>query len=259
MSLIQIEEIGARSILTPQPDWSSLGGRYDFSLNPYQGCGMGCSYCYVIRYPFAEEHPLPWGDWVRPKLNAPFLIGKDRLKVWGKRVFMSSATDPYQYVERKYRLTRGCLKVLLECNLQRLTVHTRSQLVLDDLDLLKAFGDRLEVGFSVPTDDDAERKRLEPNAPTIDVRLKTIRRLRDAGIKVIVAVSPLLRCNPDRFAGLLAEVADRAWMDKVRYEARTYLRHRGEDRTFFLSRSYRELGREMEGRLRNLGLLRPIS
>jgi len=92
-------------------------------------------------------------------MNAPFLLGKARQKVWGKRVFMSSATDPYQYVERKYRLTRRCLKVLLECNLKRLTVYTRSHLALDDLDLLKQFGERVEVGFSVPTDDDAERKR----------------------------------------------------------------------------------------------------
>ena len=80
-------------------------------------------------------------------MNAAFLLGKARAKVWGKRVFMSSVTDPYQYVERKNRLTRDCLKALLECNLARLTVHTHSQLILEYLDLLKSFGKRVQVGF----------------------------------------------------------------------------------------------------------------
>ncbi len=254
MSLLQIEEVGVRSVLTPQDGERALS-LYDFSLNPYQGCGMGCSYCYVIRYPFAETHPAPWGEWVRPKMNAPFLLGKARQKVWGKRVFMSSATDPYQYVERKYRLTRRCLKVLLECHLERLTVHTRSHLILDDLDLLKQFGDRLVVGFSIPTDDDSERKRLEPKAPTIEGRLRTMRRLKEAGIRVRAAVAPLLRCNPERFAGLLTEAADRAWVDTVRYEGQTYLRDRREDVIFFRSRAYREMAEELEGRLWMAGLM----
>jgi DNA repair photolyase len=189
-------------------------------------------------------------------MNAPFLLGKARQKVWGRRVFMSSATDPYQYVERKYRLTRRCLKVLLECHLERLTVHTRSHLILDDLDLLKQFGDRLVVGFSIPTDDDAERQRLEPKAPTIEGRLRTMRRLREAGIKVRAAVAPLLRCNPERFAGLLAGAADRAWVDTVRYEGQTYLKDLREDVVFFRSRAYRDMVEELEGRLWMAGLMR---
>ena len=77
-----------------------------------------------MKFPFASEHPLAWGDWVGLKMNAPFLLGKARAKIWGKKIFMSSATDPYQYIERRYRLSRKYLKVLVECNLCRLTVHT---------------------------------------------------------------------------------------------------------------------------------------
>jgi DNA repair photolyase len=253
MSPLQVEEIAVRSVLTPQDDESVLA-RYDFSLNPYQGCGMGCSYCYVIRYPFTDLRPGRWGDWVRPKVNAPFLLGRARAKIWGKRVFMSSATDPYQYVERRYRLTRRCLKILLECNLKRLTVHTRSHLVLDDLDLLLRFGDRVEVGFSVPTDDDLERRRLEPKAPRIEVRLATMRRLREAGIRVRAAVAPLLRCHPERFAQRLSEAADSAWVDSLRYEDRTYLRDRREDGIYFRSVRYRKMVAELEERLREVGL-----
>jgi len=253
MGLLQIEEIGVRSVLTPQDVESGLA-RYDFSLNPYQGCGMGCSYCYVIRYPFVEEHSAPWGEWARPKMNAPFLLGKARAKVWGKRIFMSSATDPYQYIEKKYRLTRSCLKVLLECNLKHLTVHTRSHLVLDDLDLLAQFGDRLEVGFSIPTDDDAVRKHLEPKAPTIDLRLATMRRLREARIAVRAAVAPVLRCNPVRFARLLADASDSVWIDTMRYEDKTYLRDMKEETAYFRSGAYRKTVRELEAELEAVGL-----
>ena len=65
-------------------------------------------------------------------------------------------------------------------------------LILDDVELLKEFGERLSVGFSVPTDDDRVRKKLEPNAPKIALRLKTMQALRTAGIRVTAAVAPVL-------------------------------------------------------------------
>ena len=107
---LEVEETAARSVLMPQ-DGPPVT-RY--TLNPYVGCGMGCAYCYVMKYHYAMEHPLPWGEWVQPKTNAPFLLGKVRDKIWGRRIFVGSATDPYQYVERQYRLTRRCLSVLLD-------------------------------------------------------------------------------------------------------------------------------------------------
>ena len=254
MGVPEIEEMAARSVLTPQDDERGLG-LYDFSLNPYQGCGIGCSYCYVMRYPFATEHRLGWGEWVRPKVNAPFLLGKARAKVWGKRIFMSSATDPYQYVERRYRLTRKCLEVLLECNVGRLIVHTRSQLVLDDVDLLRGFGDRLVVGFSIATDDDRVRKRLEPKAPRVGVRLKAMGLLREAGVRVRAAVAPVLYCHPKRFAGQLAEVADSAWVDTIRYERQTGLRGFPKVWAYVRSAAYGEMVEELRGRLREVGLM----
>jgi DNA repair photolyase len=250
----EIAEIHARSILTPQGRESILTS-YDFSLNPYQGCGMGCSYCYVMSYPFAVDHPLEWGEWVRPKVNAPHLLAGSRRTVWGKRVFVSSATDPYQYIERDYRLTRRCLQVLLECNLSRLTIHTRSHLVLDDLDLLQSFGHRAEVGFSIPTDDDRVRKRLEPKAPTIGVRLKTMRTLRDAGIRVTAAVSPVFYCHPERFARALSGAADRAWVDRARYERKTDLKGNANALAFLDSARYRSMVQRLRWELQGVGLI----
>lgn len=254
MAPLEIDEIHARSILTPQGRQSVLT-TYDFSLNPYQGCGMGCSYCYVMSYPFAAEHALAWGDWVRPKVNAPHLLAAKRQALWGRRVFMSSATDPYQYIERDYRLTRRCLKVLLTCNLARLTVHTRSHLVLDDLNLLRAFGDRVEVGFSIPTDDDRVRRRLEPRAPTIGLRLKTMRALRSAGIRVTAAVSPVFYCHPARFADALLGAADRAWVDRARYERKTDLKGNAKALAFLDSPTHRRMVGQLRAELARVGLI----
>ena len=254
MPRTQVEEIHSRSILTPQGQESILTA-YDYSLNPYQGCGMGCSYCYVMRYPFAADHVLGWGEWVRPKVNAPHLLSQARAEVWGKRIFLSSATDPYQYDERHYRLTRRCLAILLECNLERLTVHTRSHLILEDLDLLQAFGRRLEVGFSIPTDDERVRRRLEPKAPTIPVRLRTMGRLRQAGIRVTAAVSPVFYCNPVRFARALAKVADRAWVDEVRYERVTGLKRHEKAVAFVQSDRFRKMLVRLRAELQETGLI----
>ncbi len=250
MAHLQIDETGARSILVTQ-DGPPVT---EYTLNPYLGCGMGCAYCYVMKFPFAQEHPLPWGTWVQPKTNAPFLVGKARAKIWGKCIFLGSATDPYQYPERQYRLTRRCLEVLLDCNLKGLTVHTRSHLILDDLDLLAQFGDRLRVGFSVPTDDDRVRKRLEPKAPRIEVRLKTMRKLKAAGIRVTASLAPVLYCNPKRFAELLKDAADGVYFGKMDYLEKTYLKDMPKAKAYFRSPEYKTLVDELEGCLKAVGL-----
>ena len=256
MAHIQIDEIGARSVLVPQ---KQRGGSFtDYTLNPYVGCGMGCAYCYVMKFPFAAQHPLPWGAWVQPKMNAPFLLNKARAMIWGRRVFLGSATDPYQYIERRYRLTRQCLAILVECNLARLMVHTRSHLILDDLDLLCQFGDRLRVGFSIPTDDDRVRQRLEPKAPTIAVRLKTMQRLRAAGIRVHASVAPVLYCHPRQFAALLRQVADGVYCDTMAYVDKTALQALPRAQAYFRSQAYQKLVAELQACLQEVGLLAEV-
>ncbi len=206
----QVEPEEAKSILRPQKD-----ARYGwgFSLNPYRGCSHGCRYCYVRGYPApmagagegrsADDgkgslgarllhDPQDWGRWVTPKLNAPELLWAQRHKLHGESVFISSATDPYQPIERDFRLTRKCLQVLMACPTTQVIIHTRSPLVLQDLELLEAFGSRLSVGFSIPTDDDAVRQIVEPDAPSIPSRWSAIERLAKAGIRVSIGATPLL-------------------------------------------------------------------
>jgi DNA repair photolyase len=192
-----VEPEDARSILRPQKD--PVYG-FGFTLNPYRGCSHGCRYCYVRQYPAqvpgAERGTLhgieEWGRWIAPKMNAPELLWRERHKLHDQTVFMASATDPYQPIERDLRLTRRCLEVLLRCPTTRVIVHTRSPLILQDAGLLKAFGERLSVGFSIPTDDDTVRQVTEPDAPPIPTRWSAVERLAAAGIRVSIAAAPLM-------------------------------------------------------------------
>ena len=211
--LVEPEE--ARSILRPQKD-ERYG--FGFALSPYRGCGHGCRYCYVREYPNALHKPDDWGGWVAPKLNAPELLWSQRHKLHNARVFMASATDPYQPLERQYRLSRRCLEVLLLCPTTEVIVHTRSPLVLQDLELLKAFGDRLSVGLSIPTDDDTVRQVVEPHAPAIPSRWAAAERLAAAGIAVTIGVAPLLAVHDARAFARRARAsgAANAWVGGLR-------------------------------------------
>ena len=254
MPVLHIEETNARSVLVPQnPPGEPVS---EYTLNPYSGCGLGCAYCYVMKFPFAREHPQAWGEWVRPKMNAPFLLGKARTKIYGRKIFMGSATDPYQYIERKYRLSRRCLKVLVDCNLKGLTVHTRSHVILDDLDLLTQFGSRLRVGFSVPTNDDRVRKRTEPKAPKIGVRLNAMKRLREAGIYVTASLAPVLYCQPREFAEQIADAADGVYFGAMDYTDRTGIAAMPNARRYFNNPAYRELVAELKAALIEVGMLK---
>jgi DNA repair photolyase len=212
---LSVNEIRARTILTPQ-HVGSLSGHYDFSLNPYAGCAFACSYCYVPKFPGAHNYS-EWGEWVQVKVNAPELIRNERTQVFGSRIFFSSATDPYQYLELKYRLTRRCLQELYLYKPSMLTLHTRSHLMLQDLELLKSFGSNLQVGVSITTDDDAIRHEFEPKAPSIRRRLQLLQKLNESGIRAYVSAAPLLPCNPLRLARLIANLADRIWIGEMNY------------------------------------------
>ncbi len=112
-----VEEIQAKSILNPTGGFLAT---YTHSLNAYQGCAFGknsCPYCYVRAMPVQRFSGRPWGEWVKAKVNAPELLKRDleaakRKGTFGNlRIFMSTATDPYQGAEARLKLTRGILEV----------------------------------------------------------------------------------------------------------------------------------------------------
>lgn len=96
-------------------------------------------------------------------------------------------------------------------------MHTRSHLILQDIDLLKAFGKSLEVGVSITTDREDVRKEFEPGAPSISRRLKVLRTLHENGIQAYVSFSPLLPCNPKRLAQLVSPYVRKGWTDNLHY------------------------------------------
>ena len=158
----------------------------DYSFNPYVGCYHGCLFCYVPR--LLQIDRSEWGASVVVKRNAASVLAKEIRKVPRGLVAISTATDPYQFVEGKYRITRHALEVLLRAQWP-VSVLSRSPLMLRDLDLFRQF-DEIEVGMSVPTVDDRARALLEPWAPPIEARLRCLRQLADAGLTTFVSFAP---------------------------------------------------------------------
>jgi len=129
-----------------------------------------------------------WGTSLVVKRNAATVVAKEVRKLPRGLVAISTATDPYQFVEGKYRVTRHALEVLLRAGWP-VSILSRAPLMMRDLDLFTQFRE-IEVGMSVPTLDDRARALLEPWAPPIDARLRCLRILADAGLTTFVGFAP---------------------------------------------------------------------
>lgn len=183
-----INLIQAKSILQK----SNLPG-LPFVINPYTGCIHGCVYCYARFMKRFTAHIEPWGTFLDAKVNAPQLLKKQlgrRRDSLRETVFLSSVTDPYQPADKKYKLTRSLLEVLLEYQVE-ISILTKSDLVLRDIDLLKQF-DYCDVGFSLMTLDDKLAQRLEPRAASPTRRLQALATLHEQGIRTFAFISPYL-------------------------------------------------------------------
>jgi DNA repair photolyase len=186
-----------------------------YYLNPYVGCVLGCRYCYAIhRADFSrslEGAPrAEWGRWVDVKANAPEVLAREIAEVEPGTVRMSPiVTDPYQPIERRFRITRRCLEVL-ERTAFTPVVLSRASLVLDDVGLLARCHGAI-VGMSVPTDDNRVRAEFEPGTESIEARVETLRALRAAGLTTFAILQPMLPLDPDRVVDLLAP-----WVEAVR-------------------------------------------
>jgi len=196
---------------------------FGYSLNPYTGCafgdGGGCPFCYVRALPVARAHPGRWGGWVIAKTNLPELLEREltaldhRGRLAGATIFMSSATDPYQGIERRARLTRRALEAFVRHPPRRVVIQTRSPMIERDIDLISRLEERAIASITLETNDDSVRRAITPTSPAVARRLTTIRRLRTAGIFTQVAISPMLPNDPQRFADLVEGVADRVIVD----------------------------------------------
>jgi DNA repair photolyase len=170
---------------------------FESSVNPYRGCEHGCIYCYAR--PFHEylgfSSGLDFETKIMVKENAPKLL-REQLSSpkWKPQVIaMSGVTDCYQPIERKLKLTRGCLEVLAEFR-NPVTIVTKNFLVTRDIDFLSELARHhaVSVHISLTTLNTDLRKIMEPRTSPPVARLEAIRRLSQAGVHVGILMAPII-------------------------------------------------------------------
>jgi len=228
---MELKQLDAKSMLVQSklPD-------ADYVVNPYVGCQFACQYCYAsFMGRFVNEPFRNWGNYLYAKANAVEVFERDlnRLRAAGKTpsILLSSVTDAYQGPEKKLRLTRGILEVLVREPYPGVVgILTKSPLVERDIDLLQQLP-AAEVGMTITTTDDKISRFLEVHAPLASRRLKTLTRLNECGLETYAFVGPLLphfRYQPhllDKlFAGLVKAGVRSIYVEHI--NLKQYIRER---------------------------------
>jgi radical SAM mobile pair protein B len=175
-----IQEVEVKTVLTK----SNLPVS-DYSVNPYVGCTHACKYCYASFMKRFTNHPEEWGAFLDVKYW-PEIKHPERYR--GKELFLSSVTDPYNPQEETYRRTRSLLEQLQGSGI-KLSIQTKSDLVLRDIDLIETFPDA-RVGFSINTLDESFKDDMD-QAVSIERRIAAMKKLHDAGIRTTCFISPI--------------------------------------------------------------------
>ncbi|TPJ89796.1 PA0069 family radical SAM protein [Mesorhizobium sp. B2-5-13] len=189
---VQVEK--PRTIITrnESPDIS-----FDRSINPYRGCEHGCVYCFARpTHSFMGLSPgLDFESKLFAKPDAARLLDKELSKdgYQPRTIAIGTNTDPYQPIEKQYRIMREILEVL-EARGHPVGIVTKSALVVRDIDILSRMAERglAKVALSVTTLDRMLARTMEPRASTSTKRLEAIRQLSDAGIPASVMVAPII-------------------------------------------------------------------
>ncbi len=185
-------EIRVRSVLNRVE-----GMPFRWSLNPYRGCAHACVFCYARKaHWFLDEDGVHgWSTRIFVKVNAPEVLREELTRPSWRReeVAVGTATDPYQPIEGKYRITRRVLEVLSTFRTP-ISLVTRSPLVLRDLDVLQDLHRRagLTVCVSVATLDEALAREIEPTVAPPRQRLRAVAQLASRGIYVGILLAPIL-------------------------------------------------------------------
>jgi DNA repair photolyase len=169
----------------------------DWTINPYRGCEFGCRYCYArYTHEFMDrQDPELFEREIYIKQHAAWLLRQELKEVRaGEQIALGTATDPYQPIERRARVTRSLLEVFAEQQGLRLGIVTKSTLIERDIDLLLKIAERnrLVLHLTITTPDAKLARILEPRAPSPELRFRTVERLRAAGLQVGILCSPLM-------------------------------------------------------------------
>ncbi len=232
---------------TSSPLISKSGFRgYDYCLNPYVGCGFGCSFCYVRT--FVKDPNHEWGNFVRVRKHVNTKLIKELrkpLRLQGllkvnkngknyrtigpiqkdddnnpillyknKRLVIGTMTDPYQPLERKHRITRETIQKLLDTpTFSKVGIFTRSPIILEDLNLIKKLP-RARIHYSISPFPKDIMAKLEPIAISTSRRIDTIKKIKDAGIRVHVSVAPAIPYYSEQVTYELAEKLGKIGIDE---------------------------------------------
>lgn len=190
---------------------------FKWTVNPYRGCEFGCRYCYArYTHEYMEIDGANFETHIFVKKHAGALAERDLSteKIWGEHIAIGTATDPYQPAEREFGATRAILEKMAEREGLSLSITTKSNQVVRDIDLLRRISERsaLTVNMSITTVRTRLARLLEPRAPRPDLRLEAVKKLREAGIAAGVFAMPILPGLTDREDDLdnLAEQARNA-------------------------------------------------
>jgi DNA repair photolyase len=196
------------------------------SLQPYRGCPFGASLCGVGCYVQHSPHITRgrrWGSFLEVRTNAAeaYRAGYDGERRWARErrggfvIFLSSATEPFPPQESRLGITRSVLSAMLDRPPDGLIVQTHSHRVVEAIDVLAPLAAACDVRVHVSIESDRDRlPGLPPPASSVARRFEAARALRDAGLRVVITVSPLLPiADPDGFFARIAAVADAVVLD----------------------------------------------
>jgi len=188
---------------------------FETSLNPYRGCEHGCIYCYArpTHEYLGFSAGLDFESKIMVKTDAPELLRAELESARWKpqALVMSGVTDPYQPIEKKLKITRGCLEVLAKFR-NPVAIITKNRLVTRDVDLLRELAryNAAAVNISVTSLDSKLQRVLEPRTSPPSARLETVAQLRSAGIPVGVMVAPIIPGLTDHEVPKILEACGKA-------------------------------------------------
>lgn len=157
----------------------------DYSVNPYVGCSHSCKYCYASFMKRFTNHPEQWGTFVDVKHWDTI---KNPKKYAGKELFIGSVTDPYMPLEAEYKRTRTLLEQMQGSGC-KISIATKSDLVLRDIDLIKSFPDA-RVSWSINTLDEKFRSEMDCSV-SIRRKIEAMRKFHEAGVRTTCFISPI--------------------------------------------------------------------
>ena len=214
---VQIEKPRTAITRNESPDLS-----FDRSINPYRGCEHGCIYCFArpTHAYMGLSAGLDFESKLFAKPDAPKLLERELAKPGYKvRVIaIGTNTDPYQPIEKEWRVMRQLLEVLNKAN-HPVAIVTKSAMILRDLDILTEMAAKnlVRVGISVTTLDRKLARLMEPRASTPTRRLEAIRGLSEAGVRTSVMAAPVIPALNDHELERILDAGKAAGADEASY------------------------------------------